>query len=61
MVAKETKDSYEAFKGFFDYFAMAGDKSINRDGSPFFWDAISDLHEFNVSATMDMSAQWKGL
>jgi hypothetical protein len=27
LMAKETKDSYEAFKGFFDFFALAGDKS----------------------------------
>ncbi len=36
LMAKETKDSYEAFKGFFDFFALAGDKSKSRDNTPFF-------------------------
>jgi hypothetical protein len=61
MVAKETKESYDAFKGFFDFFAMAGDKSVDREGSPYFWEALDGFQELDVIATIDMSAQWKGL
>jgi hypothetical protein len=31
MGAKETKESYDAFKGFFDFFAMAGDKLLRGE------------------------------
>ena len=61
MVSKETKESYEAFKGFFDFFAMVGDKTIDRGGSQYYWEAIEGFQELDVTATMDMSAQWKGL
>jgi hypothetical protein len=61
MVANETKEGYEAFKEFFDFFAMAGDKTINRDGSPCYWAALDEFNDLDVTATMDMSAQWKGL
>jgi hypothetical protein len=32
VMAKETKDSYEAFRVFFEFFAMASDKSRRREG-----------------------------
>jgi hypothetical protein len=35
LMAKETKESYNAFKGFFEVFAMASDKSKCRDRTPF--------------------------
>jgi hypothetical protein len=57
MVSKETKESYEAFKGFFDFFAMAGDKTIDRGDSQYYWEAIEGFQELDVTATMDMSAQ----
>jgi hypothetical protein len=61
MIAKETKESYEAFKDFFEFFAMAGDHSKNRDGTPYYWAAIAGFKEIDLTATMDMSASWKGL
>jgi hypothetical protein len=61
ILAKETKESYNAFKSFFDFFAMASDKSISRDNTPYFWEALEEYNEFEVCATMDMSATWKGL
>jgi hypothetical protein len=33
LMAKETKDSYEAFRDFFEFFAMTSDKSRNREGA----------------------------
>jgi hypothetical protein len=54
MVAKETKESYEAFKGFFDFFAMAGDKTLNRG-------RFDGFEELDLTATKDMSEQWRGL
>ena len=61
MVSKETKESYEAFKGFFDFFAMAGDSTKSREDSPHYWAALDGFQDFDLTATMDMSAQWKGL
>jgi hypothetical protein len=40
---------------------MAGDKTINRAGSPYYWEALDCFEELDLTATMDMSAQWKGL
>jgi hypothetical protein len=40
---------------------MAGDKTINRENSSFHWDALQDFKELDLSAAMDMSAQWKSL
>jgi hypothetical protein len=54
MVAKETKESYDAFKGFFDFFAMAGDKTLNRG-------RFDGFEELDLTATKDMSEQWRGL
>ncbi len=48
LLAKETKESYDAFKSFFDFFSMAADKGISREGSPYYWEAISDFEEFEV-------------
>ncbi len=61
LMAKETKESYKAFKGFFDFFAMASNKSKCRDRTPFFWAAIEDFEEIELTTTMDLSASWKGL
>jgi hypothetical protein len=61
MIAQETKESYEAFKSFFDFFAMASDKTISRDGMPHFWEALDGFQEIKLTDTIDMSAQWKGL
>lgn len=47
--------------GFFDFFAMAADKTLPRDGTNYFWEALEDFQELETSATMDMSATWKGL
>jgi hypothetical protein len=57
IIAKETKESYEAFKSFFDFFAMASDKTISRDGTSHYWEALDGFQEINLTATMDMSAQ----
>jgi hypothetical protein len=48
LLAKETKDSYNAFKSFFDFFSMAGNKELPRDGTPYFWEAIQDFEELEV-------------
>jgi hypothetical protein len=61
MIAKETKESYEAFKSFFDFFAMASDKMINREESSHHWEALDGFQDINLTATVDMPAQWKGL
>jgi hypothetical protein len=45
MVSKETKESYEAFKGFFDFFAMVGDKTIDRGGSQYYCKALEGFQE----------------
>ncbi len=61
LMAKETNDSYEAFKDFFKFFSLAGGKSKSREGTPFFWDEIEGFEEIELTATMNMSASWKGL
>ncbi len=61
LIAKETKESYEAFRGFFEFFALASDKSRSRENTPYFWEALNDFEEIELTATMDMSARWKGL
>ncbi len=61
LIAKETKESYEAFRGFFNFFALAGDKTKDRSGTPYFWEALDSFEEIEFTATMDMSASWKGL
>jgi hypothetical protein len=61
LMAKETKESYQALRGFFELFALAGDKSKMRDGTPYFWQALDDFEEIELTATMDLSASWKGL
>jgi hypothetical protein len=61
ILATETKESYDAFKDFFDFFSMASNKSLPQNGEKYAWEAISEFAEFDVSATMDMSATWKGL
>jgi hypothetical protein len=48
LLAKETKDSYNAFKSFFDFFSMAGNKELPCDGTPYFWEAIQDFEELEV-------------
>jgi hypothetical protein len=48
LLAKETKESYDAFKSFFDFFAMAADKEIPRKGTPYYWEAINEFEEFEV-------------
>ena len=40
---------------------MAGDKSLERGGSPYYWEALDGFQELDLTATMDMSAQWKEL
>jgi hypothetical protein len=37
---------------------MASDKSTSRENSTYHW---ALLEAFDLTATMDMSAQWKGL
>lgn len=44
-------------KGFFYFFAMTGNKTINRDGSPYYWAALEGFNDLDVTATMDMFAQ----
>jgi hypothetical protein len=61
LMAKETKESYQALRRFFELFALAGDKSKMRDGTPYFWQALDDFEEIELTATMDLSASWKGL
>jgi hypothetical protein len=61
MIAKGTKESYKTFKSFFDFFALTSDKTINRDGTSHYWDTLDGFQETNLTATIDMSAQWKGL
>jgi hypothetical protein len=61
LIAKETKESYEALRGFFEFFALASDKSRSRENTPYFWKALNDFEEIELTATMDMSASWKGL
>jgi hypothetical protein len=48
-------------KDFFYFFAMTGNKTIDRDGSPYYWAALEGFNDLDVTATMDMFAQWKGL
>jgi hypothetical protein len=61
MQSTPSRVSYQAFKGFFEFFALAGDKSKNRDGTPDFWQAIDGFEDIELTATMDLSASWKGL
>jgi hypothetical protein len=61
ILATETKESYDAFKDLFDLFSMASNKSLPRNGEKYAWEAINEFAEFDVTATMDMSATWKGL
>jgi hypothetical protein len=46
---------------FFEYFALASGKSRSRENTPYFWEALNDFEEIKLTATMDMSASWKGL
>jgi hypothetical protein len=52
LMAKETKESYQACRGFFEFM---------RDGTTFFWQALDGFEEIELTATMDLSASWKGL
>jgi hypothetical protein len=61
LISKETKASYDSFKDCFDFFPKAGNKTINRENTPFHWDALQDFKELDLSTNIDMSAQWKGL
>ncbi len=61
MFSKETKESYEAFKVFFDFFAMAGNSTESKEDLLHYWAALDGFHDFDLTATMDMSVQWKGL
>ena len=52
---------YDAFKGFFAFLVMSADKALPRDRIHFFWEDLIYSQEFKISATMSMSAAWKGL
>jgi hypothetical protein len=45
---------------FFNFFAVATDKTIHRDGIPQFCEALNGFQEMNLTATMDISTPWKG-
>jgi hypothetical protein len=47
LMAKETKESYNAFKGFFEFFAMASNKTKCSDRTPFFGLQLKALKKLN--------------
>jgi hypothetical protein len=58
---KKQRRATKLSKAFFEFFALAGDKSKSRDGTPYYWEAVEGFHEIDPTATMDLSVSWKGL
>lgn len=45
----------------FIFFATASEKTVCKDGTPHFWEALDRFQEMNLTATMGISTPWKGL
>jgi hypothetical protein len=61
LLAKETKDVMEMMQPMFDFFRMLADPSIDRSGMDYHWESLAGFKPFDISALVDLSAQWKCL